>query len=312
MTSIGCRRALYVLIPALLLVIGGCVFVRSYRSAEEKTLRDFTDDGGYKKSVGVLALTNTTFFTSGQVATPFMDAFISGVASTAKGVALAVPGKTDAPSFLIHPPRRQTSGELEVFALSGLARLEGMNAVASPILMNIRVRKEDTGVWFFKDVSHRLQIQTAAALYDAITGARLALNILTDEVEIDESQASTIRSGQETRVEALVEIAQEMGEALGEKMGSAIAKELWQASIVSIEDGLCVFHAGSDAGIAPGDRFAVLEASSVIAGLDQQGFIVPGAKIGEITISRVTPKKSYGKPESGALPPVGSVVVSGK
>ena len=72
-----------------------------------------------------------------------------------------------------------------------------MNAVVTPALMDIRVRTRDTGFWFFREVAYSLQIQTAAASYDAITGSRLALGILTDEVDIDENEAGIIRNGQE-------------------------------------------------------------------------------------------------------------------
>jgi hypothetical protein len=54
--------------------------------------------------------------------------------------------------------------------------------------MDIRLRTRNTGFWFFKDVAYSLQIQTAAAVYDAATGARLAFRILTDEVDIDETR----------------------------------------------------------------------------------------------------------------------------
>ncbi|BBO70528.1 hypothetical protein DSCA_44580 [Desulfosarcina alkanivorans] len=301
-------KLLLLLVPIL---VCGCGTSTSYRPADQKTIRDFTGGSGYRKTVGVMALLNTTRFTSDQVALPFMTVFLSSMESTASGALLDVPGKAGAPPFLWNPPRL-ANGDLDVFTLSGLVRAEGMNAVVSPLLLDIRVRKRDTGFWIFKDVAYSLQIQTAAAIYDGITGARLALGILTDEVDIDEYEAGLIREGQELQVPDLVEVAEEMGEALGERMGDAISDSSWRASVHSIEDGACIIQVGAEAGIQAGDRFTVLDGSRVLTGLDGQRYIVPGAKIGDISIGRVGPRQAAGVTETGAVPPVGSILVPGQ
>jgi hypothetical protein len=302
------KTVLLLLVPIL---ICGCGISRSYRPADQKTIRDFSGGSNYRKTVGVMALFNTTRFTSAQVASPFMKSFLSSIASAASGAVLVVPGKADTPPFLWNPPRL-ANGELDVFALSGMVRAEGMNAVAGPLLLDIRVRTRDTGFWIFKDVAYSLQIQTAAAIYDAITGARLALGILTDEVDIDEYEAGLIRDGQEVPVDDLVVVAEEMGEKLGERMGDAISDSRWLTSVHAIEDGECVIAVGSDAGIEVGDRFTVLDGSDFLTGLDGQRYTVPGEKIGEITISRVGPRQSFGATETGEMPPVGSILIPGR
>ncbi len=299
----------YRLIPLLLaVVISGCGIASSYRAAVQPTIRDYSDHGNYRKKVGVVALLNTTTFRGDQVPFPFMTAFLESIASESSSAILVVPGRAEVPSFLWNPPRI-ANGELDVFTLSRLAREEGMNAVVSPLLMDIRVRTRDTGFWIFRDVAYSLQIQTAATLYDAITGARLALGILTEEVDIDEDQAAIVRNGQEVLVDELAEVAQEMGEELGERMGAAIKENQWLASVVAIESGACVIKAGSAVGIETGDRFAVLEGKDMLTGLDGQRFIVPGIKTGELVVNRVTDNESRGEPESGELPPVGSILI---
>jgi hypothetical protein len=298
-------------LPLLLaLVLSGCGIAASYRPADQKTLRDYSPSSDFRKKVGVLALTNTTLFTSDQVTEPFMTAFLSAMAATAPSAILVEPGGGDVPPFLSKPPRI-ADGNMNVFQLARLGRSQGMNAIVSPVLMNIRVRKRDTGFWFFKDVAYSLQIQTAAALYDTITGSRLALGILTDEVDIDEDQANIINNGNEVEVDELVEVAENMGEKLGERMGSAIDESQWVASVAAIAEGACVITAGSDEGIQPGDLFSVLDGSATLTGKDGQRYIVPGVKIGEITISRVLPGKAFGTPVSGDPPPVGSIVIPG-
>ena len=296
------------LLIVLVLTLGGCGITRSYRTADIRSIGDFSDNSAYRKTVGVLALSNTTRFTSSQAASPFMDAFLASFQSAAPDSRLVMPDETEGSAFLWNPPRIE-SGDIDVFGLAQVARQAGMNAVVSPILMDIRVRKKDTGFWFFHDIAYSLQIQTAAALYDAITGSRLDLGILTDVVDIDEQQAEIFDNGRETLVDELIEVAEEMGADLGERMGEAVRKSLWLTSVIAIENGACRIAAGSGAGLKAGDRFTVLDGSALLTGLDGQRFIVPGLKIGEITVDQVSPDNALGIPQSEVVPPSGSILV---
>ena len=307
----GAKKKGVMLSLLVALLLSGCGLSSSYRSADQKTIRDFSGSSKYRKAVGVLVLSNATMFKSEQVASPFMEAFITGLESNASEALLMVPGKSDVPPFLWNPPRI-ANREIDVFTLSALARQAGINAVVSPVLMDIRLRTRDTGFWFFKDVDYSLQVQTAATVFDAATGARLALGIMTDEVDIDEDQARFIRDGQEIEVDDLAELAEEMGQALGVRMGDAIKESQWVSAVVSIEDRSCVIAAGSEVGIEVGDWFSVLDGSAVLTGLDGQRYTLPGPKIGEIAISRVSPRQSFGEPESGEIPPAGSIIVPGR
>ena len=308
MVATGYIRFKWMLPLLVMLVITGCGIASSYRPASKETLRDFSGRSDYSKKVGIVALLNTSMFRGDQVPYPFMTAFLDNLESSAASTLLVVPGRAQVAPFLWNPPRL-ANGDLDVFTLSRLARQEGMNTVVSPVLMDIRVRSRDTGFWIFKDVAYSLQIQTAAAIYDAITGARLDLKILTDEVDIDEIDADRIKGGQEVQVDDLVEVAQEMGEALGDRMGDAIRASKWLASVIEVNGETCLMTAGSEVGIEMGDRFSVLDGSSILTGLDGQRFIVPGSKIGEIVVKQVTAQKSVGAPDSGRPPPAGSILI---
>lgn len=299
------------LLPALLvlaLLAAGCDLAASYRPADKKTINDFPLGHDYRKQVGVLALANTTLFSGPQVAVPLMTTFLSSMSAAAPDALLVVPEMADVPPFLSNPPRL-ADGDVDAFALAGLARQRGMNAVVRPVLMDIRVRKRDTGFWIFKDVAYSLQIRTTAVIYDAVTGARLDMDILTDEVDIDEYQAENIEAGKEVEVDDLADAAEKMGEELGERMGQAIRESKWLASVVALTEDACVIMAGSEVGLKAGDRFSILDGSQVLPGQDGQRFIVPGPEIGFITVSRVSPRQALATPESGPLPPAGSIVV---
>jgi hypothetical protein len=99
------------------LLISGCGISRSYRPTEQKTIRDFSGSSKYRKTIGVLVLSNATIFSSAQVAAPFMDRFISSLESNASDTILVVPGEADVPPFLWNPPRI-ANRDIDVFTLS--------------------------------------------------------------------------------------------------------------------------------------------------------------------------------------------------
>lgn len=300
------RRPLLLLMVVLL--IAGCTGVLSYRPAEIETIRDFPKSSAYRKQVGVLALSNTTPFSDAQAVAPFLTGFYSGLQAAVADAVLLSADHDQAAPFLSNPPRL-VGGDVDGFLLAQMARQAGMNAVVSPVVVDIRVHSRDKGFWFFKDVAHSLKIQAAATTYDAITGSRWALDQLADEVAIDEYQADILRSGRVIELDDYNGVLEKMGRRLGKEMGDAIKAAKWLASVAAIEDGACVIRFGSEAGIANGDRFSVLDGSGVLTGLDGRRYIVPGPKIGQIRIVAVTPHQARGVPDDGDIPPVGSILI---
>jgi hypothetical protein len=95
-------------------------------------------------------------------------------------------------------------------------------------------------------------------------------------------------------------------------MGDVIRDSQWLTTVSAVTGSDCEIPAGSDVGIAAGDRFDVLDGSRILTGFDGQRYIVPGQKIGSIVIQRISPKQAWGHTETGALPSVGSIVVPEK
>lgn len=300
-------QPVFVMLMAML--AAGCNIMADYRPAEIRTIQDFSEDNGYRKQIGVMALTNTTRVISDQTAEPLMESFLAGMAGAAKDAQLVVPGQADAPSFLAHPPRLP-SGEVDALAFSALARQAGMSGVASLVLMDVHAYKEAHGLWIFRRVSHHVRIQVAAVAYDAITGSRLAFDVLTEDILVEEQVVDSINAGQAVQIPELGEAFSKMGAELGERMGERIAAARWTTSVIAVENGACIIPAGSRLGIAVGDRFAVLDTSEVAAGWNGQQYIVPGVETGKLRVIQVTADQSVCAPEAERdTPPVGSIVV---
>jgi hypothetical protein len=113
-------------------------------------------------------------------------------------------------------------------------------------------------------------------------------------------------------VDDLVEVAEEMGEELGERMGDAIKDSQW-VHCCGFNRGAVLHHCGWQRGghRSGGHGSRAGWQRGILTGLDGQRYTLPGSKIGEITISRVSPRQSFGAPESGEMPPVGSILIPG-
>lgn len=300
------KRTMALLLVAWLMT--ACGIAVSYRSAEEKTIRDYAGNGDYRQRVGMMALANTTTFTSSQIAGPFMQTFVENLTEAAADALVVMPGSAGYPSFLLDPPRLE-NGSIDAFSLSAMARQAGFNIVAGPALVNLRVQKRHWGFWFFRQEYDSLQLQAAATLYDTVTGARIDFEMIDREIEIDNMLAGQIQAGQEVQVFELDELAAEMGEILGERMGEAIAESNWATTVIAAEDSRVVIPAGSEVGIAPGDRFTVLDASRVLESPDGQRFVMPGYKIGEIVVEQPAAGQAMATVSDNGAIPVGSIVV---
>ena len=292
---------------AFLLLVSGCGFGAPYRPAVQKTFGDIEPSHIYRKTIGVLALVNATFFTDNQIGEPFMEHFLSALKSADSNAHFLFSDDVQNAPFLSEPPR-DGAGQIDSFNLCAQARQEGLNAIVQPIIMDIRADKKVIGFWFWRKLHHWAEIQATARTYDTTTGASLSFEIIEERIDISEQQYQAISAGQEISLDDLVDDIKDMGEALGEKMGQIIRETPWTATVISTDNGLCEIPAGEEVGIAPGDLLTVLDTHGTLTGLDGQRYIVPWNKIGQLKVARVTARKAFAAPESGELPPVGSIV----
>lgn len=290
------------------LTIAGCGIGSAYRPAPTQTIRDAFGPSNYRHQVGVLVLSDITSNPNLQAGAPLSTGFWTGMQSAVSNAALVAADHRQAPSFLSRPPRL-ANGDVDGFALAAMARQAGINKVVSPVLLNIRVQTRDKGWGFFKDGVHSVEIQGAASIYDAITGSRSAFEMLTETVRIDPFEADILRSGKPIRVETLDGVAAALGQRLGRRVGAAINAGQWMGSVTAVEPDGAVMAFGSAAGIAEGDRFSVLDGSKVLLGVDGRRYIVPGPKIGAMTITRTAPHHALGVSDEGLIPPVGSILI---
>lgn len=301
------KKSVLPLLLAFSILVSGCGFGAPYRPAVQKTLGDMESSHAYRKTIGVLSLVNTTVFTDDQISAPFMEHFLSALKSSDSSAHFLLADDVQNAPFLFEPPR-DDAGRIDSFDLCAQARQEGLNAIVHPMIMDIRANKKISGFWYWRKKHHWLEIQATARAYDTTTGASLSFEILTERIDISEQQYQTISAGQEISSEALVNGIKDMGENLGGKMRQAIRESPWTATVMSADNGLCVIPAGEEVGIAPGDLLTVMGTHGTMTGPDGQRYVVPWNEIGQLKVARVTARKTFAAPESGELPPVGSIV----
>ncbi len=303
----GTKKGVLPILLALFFLISGCGMAASYRPTDQKTLNDINATHDYRKKIGVLAMVNATTFTSDRISVPFMERFLSALKSSDRKAQLLLFDDVQNAPFLNEPPLDE-AGRIDSFILCEQARREGVQAIVRPVIMDVRAGKKFSGFWLWRKLHHWLDVQAMARAYDTATGASLSFTILTERIDINAQQYQMIEAGQEVDLDALLNVIKDMGHDLGREMGNAIDEIPWMTNVISADSGLCELPAGKNAGIETGDSLIVLSTNGTITGADDQRYIIPWNEVGWLKVTRVTAEKSFAAPETGELPPVGSIV----
>ena len=79
------------------------------------------------------------------------------------------------------------------------------------------------------------------------------------------------------------------------KLCEEVTIQPWKSYITSVSGNRVSLSSGSKVGLKPGDVLEIRESEDIIAGANNQRFYIPGDKIGEIELTRVSPDRSDGR-----------------
>ncbi len=283
-----CRSIVVVMVPAALFVLAGCSAFSSLERATTRINRDMrASDGSLIRKVGLALFENQTFLAEQGIEDRFLSDLVLALEASCSNILLVKPTDPDYPDYFADIPRKE-SGLPDNFDLARTGRQLGYNAIVSGAIKDISKNKKEHGILWFKGTQSVVQVQVDVEVYDTETGAKLLDEAFTDEIEVEEFGQESDNATYKIDPFVINEAFEHITTDMGEKICEAILAEPWKGYIASITTEKVIISSGKRSGLEPGDEFEVYHNRGVVQGAEEHRFIIPGLKVGEIKITRVS------------------------
>ena len=191
----------------------------------------------------------------------------------------------------------------------------GMNVMLTAVFSPLETQRIRTGIWPFRKIKDETEIAMYVNAFDVINGTllvtrlesvkiRTAADIFDEEDEDEEPQKLKPEIDQKTLDESLSEIVEQQAA----EVSSALRERPWLGRIVSSDPSGVVINAGSDVGLMPGTVFDVLGPGEPMASAGGQTLILPGQKVGEVTVTDVMETRALASVQEGSSFKPGQVI----
>lgn len=278
----------------LILFIKGCSINRIIKK----------QNTGLTKNILITSFENQTFYDNYSINRKFQKTFVNAIKDTCPNILLTSSDNTE---FSDNLPRL-ANNDIDNFTLAEIGRQLGVNAIITGALKNISSNKKEKGMWWFRKTRNFTQIQFNVEVYDTQTATKLIDTFINREVEIEESESTTIALKKNDELPAVNNALFEILYEIGENIGEAVYALPWKGYIKSITNNSIIISSGEKAGLAPGDIMEVFGNQTIFEGQNGHHFSGYGHKTGEIQIIKVYPESAEASLVSGNLLKIGNYI----
>ena len=192
----------------------------------------------------------------------------------------------------------------------------GMNVMLTAVFSPLETLRIQTGIWPLRKIKDETQIAMYVNAFDVINGTLLltcleSVKIRTvpdiiDEDEEEEAEAQKLKP--EIEEKTLDKSLSEIVARQAAEVGRALRERPWFGRIVSSDVSGALINAGSDVGVLPGTVFDVLGTGETISSVSGKPIVLPGPKVGEITVTEVMKDRAKTFVPQGASFQAGQVI----
>jgi hypothetical protein len=301
--------SLVVVLFALVMSLYGCSAVkrRTLGATRSVAMKFKTEDRGLKRTIALMPIESTAQFASADETQQFKQQLVTRLSEQCKALVLLQPDDGDFPARILSPPRLD-SGALDNLALAAIAREAGIYGVAFIRITGVFTDERFAGLLWWRKPKTVLQVQLVADLYGAQTGAKLLSESYTQEIEIDPDVAQVVDTQRQLVLATVTEALMQIAIALEADLCDGIMMRPWQGFVTRIDSNRVYISSGSNAGLKVGDKFEVFPQGTIITGLGEERFWLPGPKVAEIKLVTVEPQHAEAIVPSESQIPLNSTI----
>jgi Flagellar assembly protein T, C-terminal domain len=272
----------------------GCAGSRDAARNIPTTINSVAPAKGLSKKIAI-ALTRTPASEFGrQIGDLYYHTLIDALRDEDPRLQLVTPADGGWPDFMTAPVQEDTV-PANVLALAEKARMAGFNGWASARIENVQPVARKTGILWFRKERYFILAELSFSVYDACTGAMVVDKAVETSTSVSKGDYDTMESGSAAAIADFNDAITDIGENIGAQAAKELKDQPWQTAVTGVQGDRVFLTAGSSAGLQAGERLAVFAGRRIINGQDGERFVVPGPKVGDIEIVRLTGQTSEAK-----------------
>ena len=292
----------------LILLVIGCSQPQPVNDPTADTIPTVNlSDDDLKKKIGITRFDNRAIFLSKAFSDAFQYNLTLALKEECPRARIISPSDQQYPESLFTPPKRE-SGRIDNLKLIQNGRSHGFQSVVTGAITSIDANEEDTGYLWFKDKYYFIRVQIIISIYDTETGAKLIDKNISRDIEIDVFDMDVFRQKKWIDSYVLEEAFEEITLEISEAICDEVMDQSWKGFIASLEGDRIFVSAGEADGLQPGLILYVYRSETVIRGVDEQQFYLPGKHTGIIKIVAISDDQAEAVLLSGSAVQPGDLV----
>ncbi len=253
--------------------------------AKPKPASRMVVSGNLKKSMGVTIFEDKTVYGAMGFNNTLSKNLTENIKKEYPDIFFLKTGDTNYPSSFIKLPRL-ASGNVDMNKLCETGRQLGLTTILTGSVTDITIYDESRrGILFWKKTLPEISMTVRIELFDTETGTKLFDESYTLKQDSDKNGIELAKSGKIDEV-FLKEAIKYFTSSPRKIISNIMVEQKWKGYISSVSGSNASVSSGRNMGVASGMVFDVF-GNSIINGLENQKFMIPGPKIGEVKITNV-------------------------
>jgi len=253
--------------------------------------------GSLKKSVGITIFEDKTIYGAMGFKETLSREFTQNIKKNYPDLLFLKTGNKNYPSAFVELPRL-ASGNIDSYELCEAGRQLGLTSILAGSVIDIIASDESRGIWFWKKTVPEISMTVRIELFETETGTKLFDENYTYKADSDKAGVELVKSGKLDAVFLKMALKHYMSSSVS-SICNIMKEQKWKGFISSVSDNKVTISSGKNLGLVSGQIFKVF-GNSVMSGVDNRKFVVPGLKIGEVKITKVFDNSSEAVITSGS------------